>query len=68
MAAPKKPRRNAAQKRALKSAEVHHFLKKYARKADNGMGNDRQYDRNLEGRVKRMRPETLDRLLREEEE
>ncbi len=45
------------------------FMKEYGRRTRrNGMDpNDRHYDRGLESEIKRMRPEDLDRLLRDEE-
>jgi hypothetical protein len=42
------------------------FVKKYGRRAHAGYDpNDRSYDRAMERLVKRMKPEDLDRLLRE---
>jgi hypothetical protein len=47
--------------------ELGHLLQRYARKAHKGWDpNDRDYDRELEALVKRMRPEDFDRLLRDE--
>jgi hypothetical protein len=69
---PEKPirrRLNAAQKRALKAAEIRRFVQQYGRGASPGYDpNDRSYDRELEQTVRRMRPEELDRLLRDDEE
>lgn len=59
---------NAGQKQALKAGELARFIQQYARKARRSLdSNDRQYDRGVEARVKRMSPEELDRLLREDE-
>lgn len=45
-------------------ANIGAFLQQYQRKAQRGVEpNDRQYDRNLEMRLKRMRPEDLSRLM-----
>jgi hypothetical protein len=51
------------------AGELAAFLRSYGRKAPRGgEPNDRGYDRELEARVKRMRPEELDALLRDEVE
>jgi len=43
------------------------FVKKYARKAYPGHDpNDRTYDREVEKLIRKMKPEDLDRLLRDE--
>lgn len=61
-------RRNLADKRALETAALHHFVRKYARKVQKGLDpNDRKYDRKVQHAVKRMKPETLDRLLHGDE-
>ena len=40
------------------------FLQQYQRKAQRGVEpNDRHYDRNLEAKLKRMKPEDLGRLM-----
>jgi hypothetical protein len=66
---PKRRRLNTDQKRALKSAGLQVFVQQYARKAQRNMEpNDRSYDRKVEKDVKRMKPEVLDRLLRDDEE
>ncbi len=45
------------------------FLRKYARKSDSPHDpNDRSYDREIEKIIKRLSPEELDRLMREEED
>lgn len=51
--------------------ELGGFLKEYGRSSRfrNGMDpNDRQYSRKLETQIKRMRPEDLDRLMRDDED
>jgi hypothetical protein len=65
------PRRrlNADEKRALKAASVRKFVQQYQRKAQRGVEpNDRRYNRDTEQSVKRMMPDELDRLLRDDEE
>jgi hypothetical protein len=48
---------------------VANFAKAYARKAQKRREpNDRRYSRELEEELKRMRPEDLDRLLRDDED
>jgi len=55
--------------RARVAAELGLFVRQYARKAQKRQEpNDRDYDRKLEERVKRMAPEELDALLRDGEE
>jgi hypothetical protein len=64
-----KRRLNAAEKRALRAAEVRVFAKQYARKAPKrGEPNDRRHEAETEKKIRRMRPEMLDRLLREDED
>jgi hypothetical protein len=65
---PKRPRLNADQKRALKAAKLRLFMQQYGRKANSNDPNDRRYDREVEMVVKRMKPDELDRLLRNDEE
>jgi uncharacterized protein (TIGR02996 family) len=70
---PKRPnlakRERRRRKRELLQADVAMFLKQYARKAEaNTDPNDRRYSRQLEERLKRMRPEDLDRLIRGEDD
>jgi hypothetical protein len=50
--------------------ELGSFMKAYGRvAAGNGSDpNDRHYSRELEAEIKRMRPEDLDRLLRDEDD
>ena len=62
-------RLNADEKRALKAASVRTFVQQYERKAHKGHDpNDRRYDRDTEKSVKRLKPDELDRLLRDDEE
>ena len=67
-----KPRRkhlNAAQKRALRAAEIRRFVQQYGRGASPGYDpDDRSYDREVEQEVRRMSAEELDRLMRDDEE
>lgn len=45
------------------------FLQQYQRKAQRGVEpNDRHYDRNLEAKLKRMKPEDLGRLMSDDDE
>jgi hypothetical protein len=65
------PRRrpNLDEKRALKAGSVRTFVQQYERKAHRGYDpNDRRYSRDTEKSVKRMKPDELDRLLRDDEE
>jgi hypothetical protein len=65
------PRRrlNADQKRALKAATLERFVQQYARKAQKKTEpNDRGYDREIEQAARRMRPESLDLLLRNDDD
>jgi hypothetical protein len=60
---------NAEQKRALRAADIKRFVQQYGRGASPGYDpNDRGYDREIEQMVRRMSPEELDRLMREDEE
>jgi len=60
---------NQDKKRALQAAEVATFVQQYGRKSQKGVEpNDRRYDRNMEAVIKRLPPEDLDRLLREDED
>ena len=66
---PKRRRLNTDQRRALQSAELQVFVQKYGRKAQKGAEpNDRKYDRKVEQAVKQMKPDQLDRLLRDDED
>ena len=63
---PPKKRLTAPQKRARRAAEVARFVRQYARKAQRGQEpNDRDYDHKMEHRLKRLKPEVLDELLRD---
>jgi len=45
------------------------FLQQYQRKAQRGAEpNDRHYDRNLEAKLKRMKPEDLSRLMSDDDD
>jgi hypothetical protein len=62
---------NAAQKRALKAADIRRFVRQYGRLTRPGGGlhlNDRDYDREIEQMVRSMSPEELDRLMHDDEE
>ena len=60
---------NQHEKRALQAAEVAKFIQQYGRKSQKGVEpNDRRYDRNTEAMIKRLPPEDLNRLLREDED
>lgn len=52
------------------SGKIAEFLRCYRRKSGNGGRdpNDRDYDRELEARIKRMSPLALDALMRGDEE
>lgn len=64
----KRPRLNSDKRRALKAARLRTFLRQYERKAQKGVEpNDRSYDWQFEQSVKRMSPDELDRLLRDDE-
>jgi hypothetical protein len=64
---PKRKRLNASEKRALAAAAVGRFVRQYERKAQKGVEpNDRRYDRKVEKAVKRMTPQQLDELLRDD--
>jgi hypothetical protein len=66
---PVKRHLNAAEKRARKAADLQLFVQRYGRKAQKGTEpNDRRYDRRLEKAVKTMPPETLDRIIRDDED
>jgi hypothetical protein len=66
---PIRRRLNAAQKRALKAAQVRRFVQQYGRAAQRGVEpNDRRYDQEIAESVRRMSPEELDRLMRDDED
>jgi hypothetical protein len=59
---------NAEEKRRVKAADIQLFARLYARPAQKGVEpNDRRYPRDIERQVKRMRPDELDSLLRDED-
>jgi hypothetical protein len=54
--------------RKITEADLGLFLQQYGRKAQSGWDpNDRGYSREIEQKLKRMRPEDLDRLMRGDE-
>lgn len=62
-------KRNAEEKRALQSERLNVFMKKYARKKQPGHDpNDRGYDPRVENKIRRIKPEILDGLLRNGDE
>lgn len=66
-----KPRRrlNAAQKRALKTARLAIFLKEVGRKAQKGVEpNDRRDSYDLGDKIRKISPEQMDQLMREDED
>lgn len=66
---PPKKRMNAAQKRVLRSEELKDFERKAGRKAQKGKEpNDRKYDHAVARSTRRMKPELIDRLLRDGDE
>ena len=66
---PPKKRTNAARKRALRSEQLKVFEKKAGRKAQKGVEpNDRKYDHAVARATRRMKPELIDRLLRDGDE
>lgn len=56
--------------RETKAAKIARFVKLYSRKSRKGGldPNDRSYDHEVEKQIKAMKPEELDRLLREDED
>jgi hypothetical protein len=65
---PARRRLNTSEKLALVAASVRRFVNQYGRKAQKGFEpNDRRYDRKVERAVKRMKPDQLDKLLRDDE-
>lgn len=60
---------NVAQKRALKAASMALFSQRYGRKAQKGTEpNDRKTGKGAAHRMRRVSPETMDRLMRDDEE
>ncbi|HEY8949490.1 MAG TPA: hypothetical protein VIM56_11450 [Rhizomicrobium sp.] len=64
----KKP--NAAEKKELLSGEMRLFVREYGRKSQKGIEpNDRKYSRKVEKKIrKHIKPETLDALLRDDDD
>ncbi|MEM7635091.1 MAG: hypothetical protein AAF299_11060 [Pseudomonadota bacterium] len=63
-----KPKRklNATEKRALRAEELRLFMKQVGRPAQKGIEpNDRNHDRTVAQKIKGMKPEVLDDLLRD---
>ncbi len=60
-----KRRPNQSERRALAAAEVAAFVNHYSRPQKGG---GKGYDRKLLGRLRRMDPQRLDALMREDEE
>lgn len=59
---------NRDEKRALQSAAIATFVRQYGRRRPkSGEPNDRAYDRELEADLKRLSPERLDILIRDDE-
>ncbi len=57
---------NEDQKRQRMAGELGKFVQQYARKAyPTHDPNDRTYDREIEQKIRRMKPEVLDALLRD---
>lgn len=50
------------------AAELNRFVQQYARKAQASEPNDRQYDRKLERKMKRLSPSELSALLSRDEQ
>jgi hypothetical protein len=60
---------NTDNKRTRKSLDIQLFAKQIGRKAQAGHDpNDRQYDREIAKKLRRMPPEEIDALLRGEDE
>ena len=57
-----------AQKRQVQVSELSKFVQQYCRKRQKGKEpNDRGYDRKLEAKIKRMKAEEIDKLMRDAE-
>jgi len=66
---PQRKRQNADDKRRRVAADVQLFARQYGRKAQKGVEpNDRRFSKRVNARIKQMRPEELDALLRYEDE
>ena len=60
---------NLAEQTALRAAEIAVFVRQSGRRAQKGCEpNDRNYDREVEQRLRRMDPDEFDRLLRDDED
>ena len=60
---------NRDEKRALRASSLALFLKSYGRRSQKGVEpNDRRYDRQEEEAIKRLSPDELDALLRDDVE
>ncbi|WP_156527986.1 hypothetical protein [Bradyrhizobium stylosanthis] len=69
VARPTRRHLNADQKRALEAAVVCVFTQQYGRKAQRGVEpNDRRYSREMERKLKQLKPERLDLLMRDDED
>ncbi len=66
----KRPTASGGGRLARKAADVQLFVRRVGRKVRGGGldPNDRNYDRGIEGAVRRMKPEHRDALLREGED
>jgi hypothetical protein len=59
---------NRDEKRALRAANLATFMRQYGRHRQKGVEpNDRRYDRELEAELKKVAPDELDALLRDDE-
>lgn len=68
-AAPKRKRLNADQKRERRAAGWQLLIKQIGRRAQRGVEpNDRKHSKKVDVRLRRMRPEDFDRLIRHGEE
>ena len=58
------PEKQPSKRRLRLDGEIGAFVKQYARRKQKNMDpNDRGYDRELEQKIKKMKPEELDELL-----
>jgi len=65
---PRKKHGNLEERRRLKASRIADFEKAVGRKAQKGREpNDRRYDHDLAKKLRRMKPEEIDFLLREDE-
>jgi hypothetical protein len=63
------PKLNLPQKVARRASQLARFVRQYERKAQpSGDPNDRKYDKDVAKQVKRMPPDELERLLRNDED